>query len=89
MVVERTTAAQGGNLPAREKLNIRLQSSSWDPILEFRNTEDGSVQRREYKAEEESQMRSENMWQILSRPEVMHFLNYGGIVEVWLDDLQG
>jgi hypothetical protein len=29
------------------------------------------------------------MWQILSRPEVMHFLNYGGIVEVWLDDLQG
>jgi len=76
-----------GNSSAREQLRIRLQGSSRDSILEFRQAEDGSIQRREYTPQEESQVGPENHWQTLSRSEVMHYLNYGGIVGVWLSDL--
>ena len=77
-----------GNPSAREQLRIRLQSSGRDPILEFRHAEDGSIQRREYVPQEESQMGPEDHWQTLSRHEVMHYLNYGGAVGVWLNDLR-
>ena len=79
---------QARNSPAPERIMIRLPRSSRDPILEFRHTQEGSIQRREYEPEEESQMGLESQWQTLSRLEVMHYLNYGGIVGVWLDDLR-
>lgn len=67
---------------------IRLQSSSCTPILEFRRKDDGSIQRRELSPEEEPWIGPESRWQTLSRSEVIHYLNYGGIVGIWLDDLQ-
>ena len=85
---EEAASNSARNPSLRVKPWIRLQSSSYNPILEFRQAEDGSIQRRQFKPEEEQLIGSENHWETLSRSEVLHYLNYGGIVGIWLDDLQ-
>ena len=50
--------------------------------MEFQLVPDGSIQRRELGWTE-----GDTSWQTLSRPEVIHYLNYGGVVGVWLSNL--
>ncbi len=67
---------------------LRLQNGNQSPVVEFRRTLDGSIQRREFQTQEEGYLGPDHRWQTLSRSEVIHYLNYGGVVGIWLDDLR-
>ena len=54
-------------------------------LVEFRRGPDGTIQTREIRAEPAS---SFGPWRNLSRLETIFYLNCGGVVGLWLEDLR-
>ena len=53
--------------------------------VEFRRGPDGTIQTREVRAEPADSLRP---WRDLSRLETIFYLNCGGVVGLWLEDLR-
>jgi hypothetical protein len=80
MTVSKSTKASGGTMEETEMEEICRTEG--EPGMEFRYAPDGSIQRREQRLAE-----GDTSWQTLSRSEVIHYLNYGGVVGFWLSEL--
>jgi hypothetical protein len=68
--------------PMREAEIEQICRTGGQPGMEFRCAPDGSIQRRDLRPDG-----GVTTWQGLSRSEVIHYLNYGGVVGVWLNGL--
>ena len=66
-------------------MRVKIPSTRLDTIVEFRQGSDGNIQSREVIAQgQESSAR----WRNLTRIEMLFYLNCGGIVGLWLEDLR-
>ena len=64
-------------------LMVRIPSNRSDAMVEFRCGGDGSIQAREIDLADASVP-----WRDLTRTEMLFYLNCGGIVGLWLEDLR-
>jgi hypothetical protein len=64
---------------------LKIPGSQSNTLVEFRRALDGTIQSREIPAELSDSLVT---WRKLSRPEMIFYLNYGGVVGVWLEDLR-
>ena len=64
---------------------ITIPNNQSETIVQFRRGSDGSIQTRETLAELQD---SSVPWRSLSRIEVLFYLNCGGVVGVWLEELR-
>ena len=64
---------------------LKIPSNRLDTIVEFRRGSDGNIQTREILPRLED---SSVPWRDLTRGEMLFYLNYGGIVGVWLEELR-
>ena len=62
---------------------LKIPGNRSDTTVEFRRGPNGCIQTREVPPGPR-----ESPWQDLSRKEMIFYLNCGGIVGVWLDDLR-
>ena len=64
---------------------LKIPSNRSDTIVEFRRGSDGNIQTREVLP---SRQDSSVPWRNLTRLEMLFYLNCGGIVGVWLEELR-
>jgi len=64
---------------------VKIPSNRLDAIVEFRQGSDGNIQSREVIAQVQE---SSAPWRNLTRIEILFYLNCGGIVGLWLEDLR-
>jgi len=64
---------------------LKIPSNRSDALVEFRRGSDGSIQTREVLPRLPD---SSVPWRNLTRMEMLFYLNYGGIVGVWLEELR-
>jgi hypothetical protein len=66
-------------------LMLKIPSNRSDTIVEFRRGSDGNIQTREVL----SRLQDSSLpWRNLTRLEMLFYLNCGGIVGVWLEELR-
>ena len=66
-------------------MRVKIPSTRSDTIVEFRQGSDGNIQSREVIAQVQE---SSAPWRNLTRIEILFYLNCGGIVGLWLEDLR-
>jgi hypothetical protein len=68
-----------------DSLMLKIPSNRSDTVVEFRKGSDGNIQTREVlpRLQEPSVP-----WRNLTRIEILFYLNCGGIVGVWLEELR-
>jgi hypothetical protein len=64
---------------------FKIPGNQSNTIVEFRRGSEGIIQTREIPAEPPDSLAP---WQNLSRPEMIFYLNCGGVVGLWLEDLR-
>ena len=64
---------------------LKIPSNRSNTIIEFRRGSDGSIQTREVVPPGQD---SAAPWQNLTRTEMLFYLNCGGIVGLWLEELR-
>ena len=64
---------------------LKIPSNRSDAMVEFRRGSDGSIQTREVVPRLQD---SPVPWRNLTRMEMLFYLNCGGIVGVWLEELR-
>jgi hypothetical protein len=65
---------------------LAIPGTQPNTLVEFRWGPDGTIQTREIRAEEPAD--SSGSWRDLSRLETIFYLNCGGVVGLWLEDLR-
>ena len=65
---------------------LTIPGTQPDTLVEFRRRPDGTIQTREIPAEAADE--SLGQWRNLSRLETIFYLNCGGVVGLWLEDLR-
>jgi len=64
---------------------LKIPGNQSNTFVEFRRGPEGAIQCRETVAELPDSLVA---WRNLSRSEMVFYLNYGGVVGVWLEDLR-
>jgi len=64
---------------------LKIPSDQSNTMVEFRRGPDGSIQTRESSGEPPDSLVA---WRNLSRLEMIFYLNCGGVVGLWLEDLR-
>jgi len=64
---------------------LTIQGTQPNTLVEFRRGSVGSIQTREIPAELPDSL---GLWRNLSRLEMIFYLNCGGVVGLWLEDLR-
>jgi len=64
---------------------LKIPSNQSNTIVEFRQGPGGTIQTREISAEPPDSLVP---WRNLSRVEIIFYLNCGGVVGLWLEDLR-
>jgi hypothetical protein len=64
---------------------LKILGSQSNTMVEFRQGPDGTIQTREIPAEPPDSL---GPWRNLSRFEMIFYLNCGGVVGLWLEDLR-
>jgi hypothetical protein len=64
---------------------LKIPSNRSDTMVEFRQGSDGNIQSREVIPQVQE---SSTPWRNLTRIEILFYLNCGGIVGLWLEDLR-
>jgi len=64
---------------------LKIPGNQLNTVVEFRRGPEGTIQSREIPAGLRDSLVA---WRNLSRSEMVFYLNYGGVVGVWLEDLR-
>jgi len=64
---------------------LTIPGTQPNTLVEFRRGPDGTIQTREIRAEPADSL---GPWRNLSRLETIFYLNCGGVVGLWLEDLR-
>ena len=64
---------------------LTIPGTQPNTLVEFRRGSDGTIQTREIPAEPADSL---GPWRDLSRSETIFYLNCGGVVGLWLEDLR-